>query len=162
VPVSRPVSRPLLLAAAVTAIILACGPRAQRRDADAAAKGDANTNSIASADTAVAASARVSVAGGVRFTLYVTNLHDRALELRFPSGQTHDFRVEDAAGREVWRWSAGRLFTQALQNTLLESRETIAYAEHWDAAGLTGRFTAIASLPSSNHPVQERIEFVLP
>ena len=58
-------------------------------------------------------------------SLHVTNVADHSLELDFPNGQTHDFVVFDSAGREVWRWSTGRMFTQALQNKLLSSSETV-------------------------------------
>ena len=45
------------------------------------------------------------------------------VELDFPDGQTHDFVVLDAAGSEVWRWSDGRMFTQAhAEQVLLERR----------------------------------------
>ena len=153
-------NRPVLLAAAAAALILACGPRAQHKDAIQAH--DLSTVSAPSADTAIAASTRVSVGSTVDLTLHVTNLHDRAIELRFPTGQTHEFAVLDSAGREVWRWSDGRLFTQSLQAHLLGARETIDYSGHWDAAGKSGRFTAVSSLRSANHPVQERVDFVLP
>ena len=156
----RRTSRPALIAAAVIALILACGPRVQRNAA--ASAHDANATTVPSIDTAIAASTRVSVGSGVDFALHVTNLHDHALELRFPSGQTHEFVVIDSAGREVWRWSDGRLFTQSLQTKLLGSRESITFADRWDGGGRTGRFTAISTLRSANHPVEERVDFVLP
>jgi hypothetical protein len=102
------------------------------------------------------------VRDGVTLTLHVTNLAEQALELTFPNGQTHDFVVLDSVGREVWRWSSDRMFTQALQNRMLGAKQTMSYEEHWDAAGRTGKFTAVATLRSSNHPVEERVEFSLP
>jgi hypothetical protein len=160
--VSRSNNRPVfLLVVAATALILACGPRAHRNDA-AAAKRDASIAASPSRDTTVAASAGVSVGSDVQFTLHVTNLHDRGVELRFPTGQTYAFSVVDSAGREIWSSSEGRLFTQALQNKLLGSRETLTFAERWNGGGHSGRYTAVASLRSSNHPVEERVEFVLP
>ena len=157
---SRSNNRPVLLAAADTALILACGPRAQPKDAV-----DARDMSIITApshDTAIAASTRVSVNHGVDLTLHVTNLHDRDIELRFPTGQTHEFVVVDSSGREIWRASNGRLFTQSLQNRLLGSRATITFADRWEATGRSGRFTAVSTLRSENHPVEERVDFVLP
>lgn len=153
-------NRPVLLAAAAAALILACGPRAQHKDSVEAR--DLSTVSAASPDTALAASTRVSIDGGVDLTLHVTNLHDRAMELRFPNGQTHEFVVLDSTGREIWRWSEGRLFTQTLQARLLGARETVDFTSRWDAAGKSGRFTAVSTLRSANHPVQERVDFVLP
>ncbi len=111
----------------------------------------------------LATSVDATVQNGVTFALHVTNASDKRLELRFPSGQTHDFIVIDSAGREVWRWSADRLFTQALQNKLLDPSETVTYAERWRPSKPTsGRFSVRAVMTSSNHPIEERVEFTLP
>jgi hypothetical protein len=161
-------SRPVIWLLVAGAIALACGPHARRNDAKASTTdGRADTTPKKTAKSipeaqALAASAKVAVHDGVSFTLHVTNLADHALELNFPSGKTHDFVVVDSAGRVVWRWSDGQMFTQALQNKLLDPNETLTYEEKWNASGLRGRFTARALLESSNHPVEERIDFTLP
>ena len=97
----------------------------------------------------------------VRFALQVKNVGHKHVELTFPSGQAYDFAVLDAAGREVWRWSAGRMFTQGIQNRLLSTGESMNADATW--AGKTpGRYTVVATLRSTNFPSQERSEFVLP
>lgn len=121
-----------------------------------------SASSDAAHDGAVAATLEVRVGREVEFVLHVTNATEKRLELNFPSGQTHDVIVLDAAGREVWRWSEGRLFTQALQNRLLSSGETATYQQRWAPREQTGTFTAIAILASSNHPVELRRGFALP
>lgn len=98
---------------------------------------------------------------GVEMNLDVRNNTKKMVELRFNSGQTHDFVVQDASGKEVWRWSAGRMFTQAMQNKLVKSRDVTTFSETWDAKDMHGKFTATATLLSENHPVQERVEFDL-
>jgi len=103
-----------------------------------------------------AASERVS------FALHVANNTKKMLELRFPNGQTHEFVVLDASGREVWRWSRGRMFTQAIRNKLLKGREETVFEDDWSAKGLRGTYTAIATLRSENHPIQTSVTFVLP
>jgi hypothetical protein len=158
--VSRSINRPVLLFVVAAALILACGPRASHKDP--ADERDASLSTAPTSDSTFAVSTGVSVGNGVNFTLHVTNLHDRAVELQFPSGQTHEFLVVDSLGREVWKSSDGRLYTQSLQNRLLGSRETITFADAWHASGRTGRFTAVSRLRSSNHPVEEHVEFVLP
>ncbi|MFL5603160.1 MAG: BsuPI-related putative proteinase inhibitor, partial [Gemmatimonadaceae bacterium] len=55
-------------------------------------------------------------ANKLRFSLNVRNNTTKMLELRFPDGQTHDFVVKDFAGKEVWRWSEGRMFTSAMRS----------------------------------------------
>jgi hypothetical protein len=99
---------------------------------------------------------------GIRFALRITNETKKHLELSFPNGQTHEFVVVDSAGREIWRWSASRLFTQGVQNKLLSGGETIQVTEQWPHPTRHGKYTVIATLNSTNFPVQERADFVLP
>jgi hypothetical protein len=141
------------------AVVLACGPRAQ------------NAVSSSPADSAlvttpgggvIASSLDVAVGSEVRLTLHITNTTDQPLELRFPSGQTHDFAVVDSTGRELWRWSAERMFTQALQTRIVGAGQSVNYEERWNPGGATGELTAIGQLTSTNHPLVKRVEFSLP
>ena len=156
---------PLLCAAAIA---FACGPRPH--SGEAAATATAATPAVPKSSAtrgahapSIASSLDVSVKEGVGFVFHVTNNSSKAIELRFPSGQTHDFVVVDAAGREVWRWSDERMFTQALRNTVLDAGETKSYDGQWfTAAPIRGTFTAVATLKSSNHPIETRVEFTVP
>jgi hypothetical protein len=141
-----------LLAAAV--LIFACGPRSQ--PSAVAARPAVSADSTVFADVLVHAPAG---ARDVRFTLAVANGTSKRVELTFPSGQTHDFVVLDATGREVWRWSDGRLFTQLMQNRLLEARDVVTYEQRWPAPPSAGRYTLVAVLRSDSHPVEKRVEF---
>lgn len=98
----------------------------------------------------------------VQFALHVTNQGRKHVEVAFPNGQTHEFVVVDSVGREVWRWSASRLFTQALQNKLLGGGETMSVGERWAHPQARGKYTVIATLNSSNFPIQQRADFVVP
>jgi hypothetical protein len=111
----------------------------------------------------VALSSKFTVNAGevVEFTLDVRNNTQKMIELRFPTGRTHDFIVRDEGGKEVWRWSKSRMFTSGVQNKLIKSRDVATFSEGWDASRHHGRFTATAVLPSDNHPIEERVEFVL-
>ena len=147
---------PVFLAAAIA---FACGPRS-RSSAEPATT--AASQQRMSTKEPLASSLDVAVAKGVTFAFHVTNNTDKHVELRFPSGQTHDITVVDSTGRELWRWGAGRMFTQSLQNKLLDSRETVTYQERWDAAEYHGHATAIARLTSPNFPVETRVDVALP
>lgn len=136
------------------ALAFACGPRARSNEATAHAKGTPGHPVVSSLD--------VRVDGGVSFALHVTNQASKSLELTFPDGQTHDIVVIDGVGREVWRWSQGRLFTQALQNRVIAHSETVSYEGEWSPRDTHGTFTAVASLRSENHPVEQRVQFTLP
>jgi hypothetical protein len=98
----------------------------------------------------------------LRFTLSVRNNTPKMLELRFPDGQTHDFVVKDFAGKEVWRWSQGRMFTSAMRSETLRGKGETAFEESWDSKGQHGSFTAVAVLRSNNFPVETSVQFVLP
>ncbi|MGQ0640995.1 MAG: BsuPI-related putative proteinase inhibitor [Gemmatimonadaceae bacterium] len=97
------------------------------------------------------------------FTFRITNNANKKLELVFPSGHTHDVVVVDAAGEEVWRWSTGRMFTQALQNRVLGAGDTLSYEMVWTPTENSGSaLTAVATLLSENHPLEQRTEFAIP
>ena len=110
--------------------------------------------------TAVASSLDVRVDDGVHFALHVINAGDRKIELNFPSGMTHDIAVLDERGKQVWRWSDGRLFTAAYTNKVLRSDDTLSFAESWHAPA-PGRYTAVARLVSNNYPQEQRVAFAV-
>jgi len=140
-----------LLAAA--GLMFACGPRTSSPVAVA--------NPREGADRGVISHVMVDTAGGeVHFAIEVTNESRRRVELQFPDGRTHDFAVLDAEGRERWRWSAGRLFTQAMQARLLDAHGSVRFDEPWPDAS-PGEYTLLAQLRSDNFPVQQRVTFSL-
>ena len=98
----------------------------------------------------------------IRFSLNIRNNTSKMLELRFPSGQTHDFVVKDFAGKEIWRWSSGRMFTSVMRATTIKGKSQTSYAESWSTRGQHGSFTAVAILKSDNYPVESSVQFVLP
>ncbi len=108
----------------------------------------------------VASSLDVRVDNEVHFALKVRNDGDRKVEVNFPSGMTHDIAVLDERGRQVWRWSDGRLFTSAYQNKVLRSDDTLSFSESWKAPA-PGRYTAVARLVSNNYPQIQRVQFAV-
>ena len=142
---------PLVLTAG---LVFACGPRTPSPSASARPR--------ASVERGVTSNVMVDTSRGeVSFAIQVTNDSRKAVELDFPNGRTHDFIVLDHAGREVWRWSAGRLFTQGMQNQLLDAHDAVVYTERWTPP-FKGQFTLVAQLHSENFPVRQRVEFALP
>ena len=55
----------------------------------------------------------------IRVVFEVFSRAPTAVRLDFASGQRFDITVEDRHGREVWRWSADRMFTMALGQEML-------------------------------------------
>ena len=98
----------------------------------------------------------------VRFSLQVTNASSTAIPLEFSSGQSFDFAVV-RDGREVWRWSADQMFTQALRNETIAPGATRSYTALWNPpAGMRGEFTASGMLTATNHPIGQSAIFQLP
>lgn len=137
-------------------ITFACGPRPFE---SGAASASAPVPRPVAGAPALATTLELSVSSAVEVRLHVTNGTARQIELGFPSGQTHDFYIVDAAGREVWRWSAGRMFTQSVQNKLIDAGGTVSYADRWNGPLAPGNYTAVAVLLSSTHPTEQRVEF---
>jgi intracellular proteinase inhibitor BsuPI len=151
---------PLLLAGAVA---LACGSRAHSEAAATVAPSQKSVEKIEKhgageirSTFAVSASPNV-----LHFALNVTNAGKKGVELTFPSGQQYEFSVKDSLGREVYRWGKGRMFTQSLQNKMVDGGETMRFEERARAELPHGSYTAVATLRSSNYPVQERVDFTL-
>jgi intracellular proteinase inhibitor BsuPI len=156
------------------ALAFACGPRSHSEAPAALASALAITTSSPAApekvvrrtstsrsSTKVQPYFAVQVARqNVSFSLDVANNGSKHIELDFANGQTYDFTVLDSLGREVWRWSKGRLFTQGVQNKQLSHGETMQAHEIWKRAA-PGHYTAIATLRSANFPVEERADFVV-
>jgi len=101
-------------------------------------------------------------AAKLRFTLSVKNNTRKMLELQFPNGQTHDFVVKDFAGKEIWRWSEGRMFTSAMRSETLKGKDETSFEESWNTEGQHGSFTAVAILKSNNFPIETSVQFMLP
>ncbi len=164
----RPIAA-LLAAAAAT--VVACGGRAPLTEqAEALPAFEAGRPTAARrqapvrrrvADTVDAALVVAADTRAARFELAVFNTADRRVEVNFPDGRTRDFAVYDAAGREVWRWSRGRLFTQVMQNKPIAAHDSTRYAEEWKAP-TPGRYTVVAELRSENHPLRRVAAFVVP
>jgi hypothetical protein len=144
----------------VAALAFACGPRSRGESAATRSGSRATAGATTDPRTPLTHSLDVTVDHEVRFEFRVTNASSAKLEVQFPDGRTHELVVLDSIGREVWRWSEGRLFTQAMQNRVLRASDAIAFDGSWDDA-TPGRYTAVATLASANFPVEERTEFVV-
>ena len=97
----------------------------------------------------------------LRFALHLTNQSKKNVELAFPNGQVYEFTVLDSVGREVYRWGAGRMFTQSVQNKLIDGGDTMRIDERADTTLPRGRYLAVATLRSSNYPMTQRSTFEL-
>jgi hypothetical protein len=104
----------------------------------------------------------VRVGGRVRFSFNLANAGSRRLEVKFPSGQTHDIVVLDSAGKELWRWAEGRMFTEARQYRTIGGGDSLLLEDGWDRPSARGKLVAVATLKSTNYPIEHRVEFTIP
>ena len=104
----------------------------------------------------------VRVGEQLRFSFNVANAGSRRVEVKFSSGQTHDIVVLDSAGRELWRWAEGRMFTEARQYRAIGGGDSLVLEDGWDRPSASGKLVAVAVLKSTNYPIEHRVEFTLP
>jgi hypothetical protein len=157
------------------ALAFACGPRSRSEPSALALTKTANAKSVTTKpvvhskhgaqparEAKIDSRLKVDVnKNEVRFAFDVTNTGNKGAELSFASGKSYDIVVVDSAGREVWAWSNGRMFTQGVQNKQLGTGDSMKVNESWTRTQ-PGAYTVIASLNSTNFPVEQRVEFVIP
>lgn len=95
---------------------------------------------------------------GLRFVLTVRNDGDEPVELSFRTGQRADFAVT-SNGRELWRYSDGRMFTQALGSETIEPGDHRSYEAVW-ADPDPGEYTVTGELTADSHDIETAIEVV--
>jgi hypothetical protein len=154
-------SRLLITLLCAGAVALACGSLARTDVTQNVARHSDNDSAISKA-TRVNGNFIVNVEPHVlRFAFNVKNESSKHVELDFPNGQQVEFSVRDSVGREVYRWSTGRMFTQSVQNRLIDGGDSVRYDERIDATLPRGKYIAIATLRSTNFPMTEKSEFQL-
>jgi intracellular proteinase inhibitor BsuPI len=77
----------------------------------------------------------------VEITLTFTNPGGSPVTFQFPTGQIFDLIVS-RDGNVVWRWSSGRVFTQAFGTFTLIPNESKVFRELWDQRETQGRRVA--------------------
>jgi hypothetical protein len=96
----------------------------------------------------------------VEFALVVENAGDENETLNFRDGRRADFAAY-RDGSEVWRWSDGRMFAQALGSETLAPGERVTYRGTWDAPE-SGSYVAIGTLAAVDRTVDADAEFLIP
>jgi hypothetical protein len=154
--------RAVVLSLTCAAIVYACAPRNRVSASDESAQQTTDAGTAGASDTtgAFAITLRETTDKlATSFTLEVKNTGKRD-EVRFSSGKTHDFAVFDDQNREVWRWSEGRMFTQALQTKHLKTGDAVRYEAKWEAEH-PGTYRVIAVLNRDTTPVRLEREFIV-
>jgi hypothetical protein len=90
----------------------------------------------------------------VTFEVVLRNRTAKFRTLTLPSSQTHDIIVSRKE-REVWRWSAGRMFAQVVTEVTLPPGASRGYKVTWDLSGQNGtllspgEYQAVGLVPAS-------------
>lgn len=74
-------------------------------------------------------------------TLRLVNGTREPVSLTFHTGQRFDFVVRNQEGREVWRWAAGRMFTQVLGQETVPPSGALVYTATVEKPLLPGGYT---------------------
>jgi hypothetical protein len=120
---------------------------------------DDAADSRRSADDAVdsdSASSRGPPDDAVTFAFTVENDASAPADLQFRSGKLADVAVFDD-GDEIWRWSDGRVFTQALRTETLDPGESLVHEMTWGDPP-AGEYTAEATLEATTVSVSARTD----
>ncbi|MRX73484.1 hypothetical protein GJU40_15175 [Bacillus lacus] len=68
----------------------------------------------------------------VRFAIDLLNQTEEEVTFEFRSGMRYEIRVLNEDGKEVYRYSKGRMFTQAIEYVTLGPGESETYVETWN------------------------------
>jgi hypothetical protein len=91
----------------------------------------------------------------IQVALEVSNNSHEAIHLTFPTSQRFDLSLEDETGKEVWRWSQGRLFLQMMGEEVLKpGAGGLRYRETFSAPAIAGRYKLSAWISSKKRPLK--------
>lgn len=93
----------------------------------------------------------------VEFVFTVENTGTDPVDLDFRSGQAADVTVV-RDDDEAWRWSDGRLFTQALRSETVAPGDSRVYEMTWETPE-PGTYEAVATLEAANVSVEAQAGF---
>lgn len=88
----------------------------------------------------------------------ITNTGDKEVALTYPSGQKYEFLVTDGTGEELWRWSEGQVFTQAVQTVKVKPAETYNYFGSVPAGRLKNGKYKISGWLTADELLGEKLE----
>lgn len=96
----------------------------------------------------------------VEFEFTVANTGAETVDLQFPDACKAEFVVTDD-GREVWRFTEGRMFAQMLSSESLAPDERATYDAEW-MEPRPGGYVAVAELRAQERSCEARTAFAVP
>ena len=99
----------------------------------------------------------------IRVVLTLRNRTSDTVKLTLPSAQTHDMVVSTKEDKEIWRWSAGRMFAQVLTEVVLPPGESKSFVETWDQTRRDGKpvepgeYKAVGLIPTRDQSIRSNL-----
>lgn len=106
--------------------LVGCAQTAENKDEAEEVSGDVETKEVQ-----LAVETKESPES-VQINITLKNNTDEEKNFEFSSGQKYEIIITDPNGAEVYKYSKGRMFTQALQYLKLPSGESQTWQETWD------------------------------
>ncbi len=94
-------------------------------------------------------------------TLRLTNRTDQEIPLPFLTAQRYDVVVLDAHGKEVWRWSADRMFAQVLGEERLKPGGALTYRARIPGILAPGRYTVRGVVPAAGASISTSVQITV-
>lgn len=82
----------------------------------------------------------------VNITFTKTNIGSSPRRLSYNTGQRFDIEAVRSDGRVIWRWSAGRFFTQQSSEVVLRPGQRQVFRATWDQRNLQGNLVSSQNL----------------
>ena len=73
----------------------------------------------------------------IKFIITLINNTDEMKKIEFPTSQKYEIVVTNKKGEEVYRYSKGKMFTQAIETALIKSGESMEWEEIWEYSSLS-------------------------
>lgn len=106
--------------------LVGCGQTAENKDEAEEVSGDVETKEVQ-----LAVETKESPES-VQINITLKNNTNEEKNFEFSSGQKYEIIITDPNGAEVYKYSKGRMFTQALQYLTLPPGESQTWQETWD------------------------------
>ncbi|USK34772.1 proteinase inhibitor [Bacillus sp. F19] len=106
--------------------LVGCGQTAENKDEAEEVSGDVETKEVQ-----LAVETKESPES-VQINITLKNNTNEEKNFEFSSGQKYEIIITDSNGAEVYKYSKGRMFTQALQYLTLPPGESQTWQETWD------------------------------
>jgi Intracellular proteinase inhibitor len=79
----------------------------------------------------------------IQFIITLKNNTNEMKKVEFPTSQKYEIIIKNKNDKEVYRYSKGKMFTQAIETALIKSGESMEWEEVWEHSSLApGEYTA--------------------